>query len=38
VVLLAVGIGVMILGQNWWPLVLIALGAVLLIRTIWPRQ
>jgi hypothetical protein len=37
-VLLAVGIGVMILGQNWWPLVLIALGAALLIRAMWPRK
>jgi len=37
-VLLAVGIGVMAFGQNWWPLVLIALGAVLLIRAVWPRK
>ena len=37
-VLLAVGIGVMILGQNWWPLVLIGLGAALLIRAIWPHK
>ena len=37
-VLLAVGIGVMLLGQNWWPLVLIGLGAALLIRAIWPRK
>lgn len=37
-VLLAVGIGVMALGQNWWPLVLIALGAVLLIRAVWSRK
>ena len=37
-VLLAVGIGVMAFGQNWWPLVLIALGAVLLIRAVWPRR
>ena len=37
-VLLAVGIGVMAFGQNWWPLVLIALGAVLLIRSVWPRK
>jgi hypothetical protein len=37
-VLLAVGIGVMLVGQNWWPLVLIGLGAALLIRAIWPRK
>jgi hypothetical protein len=37
-VLLAVGIGVMAFGQNWWPLVLIALGAVVLIRAVWPRK
>jgi hypothetical protein len=36
-VLLAVGIGVMAFGQNWWPLVLIALGVILLIRTVLPR-
>jgi hypothetical protein len=36
-VLLAIGIGVMAFGQNWWPLVLIALGMVLLIRAILPR-
>jgi len=37
-VLLAVGIGVMAFGQNWWPLVLVGLGAVLLIRAVWPRK
>jgi hypothetical protein len=37
-VLLVVGIGVMAFGQNWWPLVLIALGAVVLIRAVWPRK
>ena len=37
-VLLAVGIGVMAFGQNWWPLILIALGVVLLLRSILPRR
>ena len=37
-VLLAVGVGVMAFGQNWWPLVLIGLGAALLIRSAWPRK
>jgi hypothetical protein len=37
-ILLAVGIGVMAFGQNWWPLVLIALGGLLLIRAVWPRR
>lgn len=37
-ILLAVGVGVLAFGQNWWPLVLIALGAILLIRTILPRR
>jgi len=37
-ILFAVGVGVVAFGQNWWPLVLIALGGVLLIRAIWPRR
>jgi hypothetical protein len=36
-VLLAVGIGVMAFGQNWWPLVLVALGVVFLIRAVLRR-
>ena len=36
-VLLAIGIGVMAFGQNWWPLVLIALGVVVLIRAVLRR-
>lgn len=38
VVLLGVGIGMMVFGQNWWPLVIIALGLALLIRAILPRS
>jgi hypothetical protein len=37
-VLFAVGIGVMAFGQYWWPLILIALGVVLLLRSILPRR
>lgn len=37
-ILFAIGIGVMAFGQNWWPLILIALGAVLLLRAILPRR
>jgi hypothetical protein len=36
--LLAVGIGVMAFGQNWWPLALVALGVVLLIRSLFPGR
>lgn len=36
-VLLAVGIIVIAIGQNWWPVVLIVLGAALLIRALLPR-
>jgi hypothetical protein len=37
-VLLAVGLGVMVFGENWWPLVLIALGVLFLIRTLFPGR
>jgi hypothetical protein len=37
-VLLAIGVGIMAFGQNWWPVVLIALGGVLLVRAILPRR
>jgi len=37
-VLLAIGAGVMAFGQNWWPVVLIALGVVLLARALLPRR
>ena len=37
-VLLAIGVGVMAFGQNWWPVVLIALGGVLLVRALLPRR
>jgi len=37
-VLLAIGIGVMAFGQNWWPVVLIALGVLLLARAFLPRR
>jgi len=36
--LLAVGIGVMVFGQNWWPLVLVALGVIFLIRSLFPGR
>jgi len=36
-ILLAIGIGVMAFGQNWWPVILIALGVILLIRAALPR-
>ncbi len=36
-VLLAVGLGVIAFGQNWWPLVLIVLGVAILIWTVRPR-
>jgi NhaP-type Na+/H+ or K+/H+ antiporter len=37
-VLLAIGIGVSVFGQNWWPLVLVALGVVLLARALVARR
>jgi hypothetical protein len=37
-VLLAIGVGVMAFGQNWWPVVLIALGVLLLARALLPRR
>jgi len=37
-VLLAIGVGVMAFGQNWWPVVLIALGVLLLARAFLPRR
>ena len=37
-VLFAVGIGVAVFGQNWWPLVLVALGVFLLVRALLPRS
>jgi len=37
-VLLAIGVGVIAFGQNWWPVVLIALGVVLLARALLPRR
>ena len=36
--LFTVGLGVMAFGQNWWPLILIGLGAILLIRSVLPRR
>jgi len=36
--LFAVGVGIVAFGQNWWPLVIVALGVVLLIRAILPRS
>lgn len=36
--LLAVGVGVVILGSNWWPIVLIGVGVLLLARAVWPRK
>jgi hypothetical protein len=38
VVLLAIGVGVAVFGQNWWPLVLVALGLFLLVRAVLPRS
>ncbi len=37
VALLAVGVAVVAFGQNWWPLVLIAIGVVLLLRAVIRR-
>jgi hypothetical protein len=37
VVLFAVGIGIIAFGQNWWPIILIALGVVLLARATLPH-
>jgi hypothetical protein len=37
-VLFAIGIGVSVFGQNWWPLVLVALGVFLLVRAVLPRS
>lgn len=37
-VLFAIGIGLLVFGQNWWPLVLVALGVFLLIRAVLPRS
>jgi hypothetical protein len=37
-VLAAIGVGIMVFGQNWWPLILIALGALLLIRALFHRR
>lgn len=37
-VLFAIGIGVAVVGQNWWPLVLVALGVFLLVRAVLPRS
>jgi hypothetical protein len=36
--LFAVGVGIVAFGQNWWPLVIVALGVVLLIRAALPRS
>ncbi len=36
-VLVAIGVGIAILGQNWWPVVLIAIGVLMLVRTLRPR-
>jgi hypothetical protein len=37
-ILFAIGLGVMAFGQNWWPLILIAVGLVLLLRGMLPRR
>jgi hypothetical protein len=36
--LFAVGLGVMAFGQNWWPLILIGLGVIFLLRSVLPRR